>query len=112
MRRNEKCKSNLFLRWVWSTGCYSAQAKACTPNLGLAFSWRPSRLGGRRMVSHSPPRRQERQESRQAELFPGENFQLSSTESDAPGFCNHVRSAVVARLRGRRRDTTGLAAYL
>src|SRR5213593_3903383 len=39
--------------------------------VSLAFSFRPWRLVGERVFSHSPPRREERQESRQAEPFPG-----------------------------------------
>src|SRR6266545_2459110 len=45
---------------------------AATNLISLAYTWRPWRLGGEGVVSHSPPRRKERQEFRQAEFLPGE----------------------------------------
>src|SRR5438034_9681678 len=45
---------------------------AATKLVCLAFSLRPWRLGGDSVGPHSPPRRKERQEFRQAEFFPGE----------------------------------------
>jgi hypothetical protein len=44
---------------------------AATKLFCLAFSWRPLRLGGKFADQHSPPRRKERQEIRQAKIFPG-----------------------------------------
>ena len=42
---------------------------AATKLFCLAFSWRPSRLGGEFVDQHSPPRRTERQETRQAKFL-------------------------------------------
>jgi hypothetical protein len=42
---------------------------AATKLFCLAFSWRPSRLGGKFADQHSPPRRKERQEIRQTNFF-------------------------------------------
>jgi hypothetical protein len=59
--------------WVWSTAfrlCYSAQAKACTPNLDFAFSWHPLRFGGHLQLSINRQAAKSTKKSAEKEFFP------------------------------------------